>query len=224
MDESEAKALFARFGIPVVPEKIVSCPAEAQAAARTLGGRVVLKVLSRDISHKTEVGGVAIDVSAETASQRLLSMSDTVAVKTGMRPQRFTVQQMLEGGTELILGMHRDPLGTAILLGMGGITAELFNDTAMRLIPAEGWLTRDEALVMIHGLSCWPLLDGFRGRPKADVGALVEAIVAFSRMVAQLGERLLEAEINPLFVLPEGHGVRAADGLLVLRTADPSSP
>jgi hypothetical protein len=207
-----------------VPEKIVSCPAEAQAAARTLGGRVVLKVLSRDISHKTEVGGVAIDVSAETASQRLLSMSDTVAVKTGMRPQRFTVQQMLEGGTELILGMHRDPLGTAILLGMGGITAELFNDTAMRLIPAEGWLTRDEALVMIHGLSCWPLLDGFRGRPKADVGALVEAIVAFSRMVAQLGERLLEAEINPLFVLPEGHGVRAADGLLVLRTADPSSP
>jgi len=224
LDEVEAKALFAQYGIPGVPEKIVSCPAEAQAAVRMLGGRVVLKVLSRDISHKTEVGGVATNVTAETAGEWLVSMSDTVAMKTGMRPQRFVVQQMIEDGTELILGMHRDPLGTAILLGMGGITAELFNDTAMRLIPVAGWLTRDEALVMVRGLSCWPLLDGFRGRPKADVEALVEAIVAFSRMVAQLGDRLVEAEINPLFVLSAGQGVRAADGLLVLATADPSSP
>jgi acyl-CoA synthetase (NDP forming) len=106
LDEVQAKALFARFGIPVVPERIVSNPAQAQAAARTLGGRVVLKVLSRNISHKTEVGGVATNVTAETAGERLLSMSDTVAVKTGKRPQRFVVQQMIEGGTELILGMH----------------------------------------------------------------------------------------------------------------------
>ena len=100
---------------------------------------------------------------------------------------------------------------------MGGVTAELFKDTTMRLLRPDGGLSRDEALAMARELITWPLLDGFRGRPKADVTALVDAIVAFSRMAAQLGERLLEAEINPIFVLPEGHGVRAADGVVVLR-------
>ena len=139
-----------------------------------------------------------------------------VAGKTGTRPQRFLVQEMVTGGTELILGMHRDPLGTAILLGMGGVTAELFKDTTMRLLPAHGGLSRAEALSMARELKTWPLLDGFRGRPKLDTEALVTAIVAFSEMTAQLGERLVEAEINPVFVLPAGQGVRAADGVVVL--------
>jgi hypothetical protein len=117
---------------------------------------------------------------------------------------------------ELILGMHRDPLGTAILLGMGGVTAELFKDTTMRMLPPDGGLTHDEAAGMARDLVTWPLLDGFRGRPKADVSALAETIVAFSRMAAQLGDRLVEAEINPIFVLPEGQGVRAADAVVVL--------
>jgi hypothetical protein len=123
---------------------------------------------------------------------------------------------MVSGGTELILGMHRDSLGTAILLGMGGVTAELFKDTTMRLLPAQGGLSREEALSMAKDLKTWPLLDGFRGRPKADVDALVKAVVAFSQMTAKLGDRLVEAEINPVFVLPQGHGVKAADGVVVL--------
>jgi hypothetical protein len=90
----------------------------------------------------------------------------------------------------------------------------------MRLLPAESTglsgLSRAEALGMAQELKTWPLLDGFRGRPKADVAALVDAIVAFSRMAVQLGDRLVEAEINPVFVLPLGQGVRAADGVLVL--------
>jgi len=102
------------------------------------------------------------------------------------------------------------------MLGMGGVTAELFKDTTMRLLPGTGGLSRAEALAMAQELKTWPLLDGFRGRPKADVAALVDAIVAFSNMAAQLGERLLEAEINPMFVLPQGQGVRAADGVAVL--------
>jgi acetate---CoA ligase (ADP-forming) len=87
----------------------------------------------------------------------------------------------------------------------------------MRLLPPKGELTRDEALAMARELTSWPLLDGFRGRPKADVAALMQTVVAFSRMTAELGERLIEAEINPLFVLPAGQGVRAADGVVVLR-------
>jgi acyl-CoA synthetase (NDP forming) len=216
LDEAQAKALFARFGVPCVRETVVRTAAEAERAARELGGKVVLKILSGEITHKSDVGGVAVGVAPEQVAARLAAMSDEVETRARVRPKQFLVQEMVTGGTELILGMHRDPLGTAILLGMGGVTAELFQDTTMRLLPPQGGLSREEARGMARELKTWPLLDGFRGRPKADVEALVDAIVAFSRMAAQLGERLVEAEINPVFVLPQGQGVRAADGVVVL--------
>ncbi|WP_233235102.1 acetate--CoA ligase family protein [Bordetella sp. LUAb4] len=220
LDEAQAKQLFARFGVPCAGETVVVSPAEAERAAQAYGGRVVLKILTGEITHKSDVGGVAVNLTPDLVGARLTAMKDEVHGKTGVMVQRFLVQEMVAGGTELILGMHRDPLGTAILLGMGGITAELFKDTTMRLLPGDGrGLSRDDALEMVHELKTWPLLDGFRGRPKADVPALVQAIVAFSQMTAQLGERLVEAEINPVFVLPEGKGVRAADGVVVLGAA-----
>ncbi|MDA9464686.1 acetate--CoA ligase family protein [Bradyrhizobium sp. CCBAU 53415] len=216
LDEAQAKALFARFGISVAAEKVVATASEAEQAARDLGGRVVLKILSREIAHKSDVGGVAVNLTTETIGGRLTAMADEVEARTGTRPDQFLVQEMISGGVEIILGMHRDALGTAILLGMGGVAAELFKDTTMRLLPPQGGLDLSEAKAMARDLVAWPLLDGFRGRPKCDVEALAEAVVAFSRMVAQLGDRLAEAEINPVFVLPAGQGVRAADGLVVL--------
>jgi len=220
LDEAEAKQLFARFGVPCARETVVVTSAEAERAAQAFGGRVVLKILTGEITHKSDVGGVAVNLTPEQVGARLTAMQHEVLDKTGVAVQRFLVQEMVAGGTELILGMHRDPLGTAILLGMGGITAELFKDTTMRLLPGDGrGISRDEALEMVRELKTWPLLDGFRGRPKADVTALVAAIVAFSKMTAQLGDRLVEAEINPVFVLAEGQGVRAADGVVVLGVA-----
>lgn len=220
LDEAQAKQLFTRFGVPCVRERVVNSAAAAQDAAQALGERVVLKLLSAQITHKSDVGGVAVGVPAARIGERLAAMADEVQARAGLRPQQFLVQEMVAGGTELILGLHRDALGTAVLLGMGGVTAELFQDTTLRLLQeADGRLlplTEAQALAMARALRSWPLLDGFRGRPKADVPALVQAIVAFSRMAAQLGERLVEAEINPLFVLPQGHGVRAADGVAVL--------
>lgn len=216
LDEAQAKQLFARFGVPCVRETIVEAPADAERAARELGPKVVLKILSGEITHKSDVGGVAVNLTPEQVGERLGAMAAEVEGKAGVRPKRFLVQEMVAGGTELILGMHRDPLGTAILLGMGGITAELFKDTTMRLLPPQGGLSRDDALDMARELKTWPLLDGFRGRPKADIEALVTTIVAFSQMAAQLADRLVEAEINPVFVLPPGQGVRAADGVVVL--------
>lgn len=220
LDESQAKHLFGRFGVRGVAERVVHSSAEAEAAARELGGPTVLKILSAEIIHKSDVGGVAIGLSPDTIGDRLHRMAADVNSLCGVRPDRFLVQEMVTGGTELILGMHRDGLGTAILLGMGGVTAELFKDTSMRLLDEDAnglvALSQDQARAMIQELKTWPLLDGFRGRPKADVQALVEAIVAFSSMTAQLGARLVEAEINPVFVLAQGHGVRAADGVVVL--------
>lgn len=217
LDEAQAKTLFARFGIPGVREATVTTAAQAETATLQLGGRAVLKVLAKDITHKSDVGGVAVDVGPDQVGERLRAMAAEVKAKLGRAPERFLIQEMVTGGTELILGYHRDPLGAAVLLGMGGVTAELFNDTAMRLLPEQGGLSREQVLSLIRELKTFPLLDGFRGRPRADTNALVAAIVAFSRMVAQMGERLVEAEINPLFVLPAGQGVKAADGVVVLR-------
>ena len=128
-------------------------------------------------------------------------------------PDGFLVQEQVKGGLEMILGFLRDPqLGPAILLGMGGIAAELVGDTALRLLPID----RAQAEAMIAELKTSALLTGYRGAPKRDVAALVAAILAFAGMAETLGDTLREAEINPLFVLVEGQGVRAADGLVVL--------
>ena len=216
LDEEQAKRLFSTFGITSVREHVVATPEQAQSAVVALGDRAVLKILSAEILHKSEIGGVAVNLSAATISDRLLQMTQDVTHKAGVTPQRFLVQEMVSGGIEIILGMHRDVLGVAILLGMGGVTAELLQDTTLRLLPSKGGLSPDAAREMAMSLKTWPVLDGHRGRPKADVEALIKAIVAFSEMVATLGERLLEAEINPLFVLDQGQGVRAADGIVVL--------
>ncbi len=222
LDEAQAKQLFACFGIPGVKEIIVNSATEAEQAARALGSRVVLKVLSSTITHKSDVGGVAVNITPANIAARLEQMqrdvSSSLAKEGGTPqqyvPQRFVVQEMIHSGVELILGMHRDPLGTAILLGAGGVTAEIMEDNAMWLLPEAGGINQEAALRMIQSLKIWPLLNGFRGRPKADVAALTEAIVSFSEMVAQLGETLVEAEINPLLVLPQG--VIAADAVVVL--------
>ena len=215
LDEAQAKALFAQFGIQAVREVVVSNASEAMAAAPALGDRVVLKMLSSAITHKSDVGGVALGIAAAQAGDRLAAMAQQVQASTGSAPTAYLLQEMVSG-TEMILGFHRDPLGDAILLGMGGVTAELIKDTTLRLPLPGGVLSRAEAREMIDELKTAPLLTGYRGRTPCDVGALVEAIVAFSSMVASMGSRLLEAEINPLFVLPDGEGVRAADGVAIL--------
>ncbi|WP_316184370.1 MULTISPECIES: acetate--CoA ligase family protein [unclassified Bradyrhizobium] len=217
LDEHRAKALFARFGIPVVREKIVANESEAREAAQAFGGSVVLKILSSTITHKSDVGGVAVGLDAATVGAALDRMREVVTAKAGRAPEAFIVQEMVQdGGLELILGCHRDPLGPVLLLGMGGVTAELMNDTVIRLLTSEASFSHDLALEMVQELRCWPLLDGYRGRLKLDVDALVSAVVNFAAMAVALDGRIVEAEINPVFVLPAGAGVRAADAVAVL--------
>jgi acyl-CoA synthetase (NDP forming) len=219
LDEHRAKSLFARFGLPVVRETVVANAEEARQAASALGGKVVLKLLSSTITHKSDVGGVAVNLDSSSIAEQLERMRETVKTRAGVVPDGFLVQEMVPpAGLELILGCHRDPLGAVLLLGMGGVTAELMKDTVIRLLPPGHALSHDDATAAIEELRCWPLLDGYRGRPKLDVEALVKAVVDFSVMVAQLGDRLVEAEINPIFVLPQGAGVKAADAVAVLAT------
>jgi len=216
LDESRSRQLFARFGIESVPETVVSRPAEAERAARAYGARVVLKVLDEAIAHKSEVGGVATGLAAAEVGHRLEQMSEQVQARLGRAPERFLVQPMIEGGVEMLLGLRTDPLGCSLLLGIGGGTAELQRDSLTCLIPEDGRLESERVLRLLRQLRHWPLLDGFRGRQRADVPALIAAAQAMARLAITLSDRLLEAEINPLIVLPEGQGVRAVDGLIVL--------
>lgn len=214
LNEAESKAIFARFGVPVTREHTATDAAGAEAAARALGGEVVLKVLSRAIAHKSDIGGVRVGLSAEQIPEACATMLARLREAGAPEPEGFLVQERVRGGVEMILGFHRDPqLGPVILLGSGGVAAELFQDTALRLLP----IGRAEAEAMVEELKAATLLRGFRGAPPADVPALVDAVLAFAAMAEAAGERLLEAEINPVFVLPEGQGARAVDGLVVLR-------
>ncbi|WP_372619056.1 acetate--CoA ligase family protein [Falsiroseomonas sp.] len=213
LDEAESKALFARFGIPAVREEACATPQHAAEAAQRIGGRVVVKALSRQLAHKSDVGGVRLGLTPDQVADAGAEILQRVAAATGQAPEGLLVQEQVAVGVEVILGLTRDPLlGTSILIGMGGVAAELFGDTALRLLP----LSRGEAEAMVGELRGAPLLRGFRGRPPADMPALIQAVLDFAAMGEALGERLVEAEINPLFVLPEGQGVRAADGLAVL--------
>lgn len=208
LNEAEAKALFAAFGIPPVREAVARDAEEAGRLAPALGARVVVKVLSRTVMHKSEAGGVRIGVPAADASRACCAMAAAFPGTV----EGFLVQEQVEG-VEMIVGFMRDPqLGPAILVGAGGVAAELYDDTAVRLLP----VGPQDVAAMLAELELAPLLTGFRGRPPADVAALERAVLAFSTMAAALGDRLVEAEINPLFVLPVGQGVRCADAVAVL--------
>lgn len=219
LDEAAAKALFSQAGLRVPQSRVVASREEAVRAARELEHPVVLKVLDAKLLHKSDIGGVALQQTADSIGARFDKMVTEVAGHIGYRPDRFLVEAMVAGGHELILGANRDALGTTILLGAGGVTAELYKDTALRMLPEQGGLTLEQAHSMMQQLITWPLLDGYRGSKRRDTEALAQAIVNFSALVAAFGERLVTAEINPLFVLPEGQGVVAADAVLVLEQA-----
>lgn len=213
LNEAASKALFSRFGVPVTREASAVTAQDAAAAARVFAGPVVVKILSNEILHKSEVGGVAVGVALEDVERCCVDMLARVTQRTSAKIDGFLIQELVRGGVELILGAHRDPqLGPYILLGAGGVTTELYQDVALRLLP----LDRTQARGMIDSLTCAPLLKGFRKAPLADVEALTDAILSFASMVDSLGDRVREAEINPVFVLPQGQGVRAGDGLVVL--------
>ena len=213
LNEAESKALFVRFGIAAVRGIVATDAAAAEAAARQLGGKIVLKLLSRRISHKSDLGGVRLGLAPGEIAPACAAMRAAAAAR-GLDLEGFLVEEQIAGGIEMILGLQRDPrLGPAVLIGFGGIAAELLGDTALRLLP----IAPRDAAAMVEELKSAPLLAGYRGVPKRDRAALIDAILAFAEMAEALGDRLIEAEINPLFVLHDGNGVRAADGVIVLR-------
>lgn len=205
--------LLDAYGIPVAPERLVHDRDEAAAAAGDLGFPVALKVRSPDLPHKTEAGGVLLNLGsrgeAASAYDRLLRRVAGSAPHA--RIEGVLVQKMVEGAAEVIIGTSRTPdLGVCLAFGLGGIYTEVLQDVSFRL-PR---LDLQEAHRMIREIRAYPLLTGVRGGSKADVPALARAIAALSRLAADLGEEVDEIEFNPLLVLPEGRGVLAVDTLV----------
>jgi acyl-CoA synthetase (NDP forming) len=211
--EAEAKRLLASAGITSAPEQTCASVEEAVAAAELFGFPVVMKILSPDILHKSEIGGVLLGVANDAAVRDgydlLLARAKRAAPDA--RLEGVLVAKQLQGGVECILGIHRDPVfGPIAMFGLGGIFVEVMKDVVFRRCPFGADVAED----MIRSIKGAPLLLGARGRPPVDIHALAQMLARLSAFAVAAGPRLQSIDLNPVFAMPEGHGAFAADAVI----------
>ena len=211
--EAEAKRLLAEAGIPSAPEAACATADEAIAAAQRFGFPVVMKILSPDILHKSEIGGVLLDITDVDAvrSGFAVLLDRAHAAEPDARIDGVLVAKQLKGGVECILGIHRDPVfGPMAMFGLGGIFVEVLKDVVFRRCPF-GPVTAE---VMIRSIKGAPLLLGARGRKPADLKALAEMLSRLSAFAVAAGDRLQSIDLNPVFAMPGTEGAFAADAVI----------
>lgn len=222
-DEAEAKRILAAIGIVSPAEALCESADEAVAASERLGFPVALKLVSPDVLHKSEIGGVRLHLSDAGSVRSAFDEIRSAAARhvPGARVSGVLVTPMVAGGVECVIGVTRDPVfGPVAMVGLGGVFVEVLRDVALRLCP----FGETEAEGMIRGLKGFPLLDGARGRPRMDVPALAAALSRLSRFAAAAGPRLSGIEVNPLMVLPAGRGALALDAVMTLEESDAARP
>ena len=214
-DERRAADFFGALGVPIAKSMAIPDAKRVVAAVNEIGGPVVLKILSPDIAHKTEAGGVALGLAdGQIAAMAAREIEKRVkAHSPHAKLEGFLVQKMERGLAEVILGYRRDPLvGPTITVGLGGVLAEIYKDASTRLAP----VSESEALHMIDEVKGLAVIRGYRNLPRGDIGALARAIAQFSTLAHAMFTDVAEAEINPLLVKKDAEGVVAVDGLVVL--------
>lgn len=215
-NEADSLALLREHGVPGVPIRVARNSGEAAEAARMLGFPVVMKILSADITHKSDIGGVALNLSDEAAVR---AAYDRVMARAGeAAPSAYLdgvlLAPMVRGGVECILGVHRDPvMGPVVMFGMGGVNVELLNDVSFRVAP----VSLNQAREMIMEVKLSPLLQGYRGAAPADIDALAQAIAGLSDLAIVAGDTLESIDVNPFVVLPAGQGGTALDAVVIGR-------
>ena len=212
--DAEAREVLEAYGFPLPKSKLAETAEEAVEIAADIGYPVVLKVASPDILHKTDVGGVKINLSSPGDVRDAFDLIIYRASRymPDARVWGCLVQEMVTGGREILVGMNRDPqFGPLVAFGLGGIYVEALKDVAFRIAP----YSRDEAKEMIHEIRSYPLLEGVRGEAPADHEAMIDALMRISQLVTEFPE-IVELDINPLVVFEEGHGAMAIDMRLVL--------
>ncbi len=216
MTEWRSKRILDAYGIPVTKEILVQTAEEAVMAASKIGFPVALKIMSPDILHKTDVGGVVLNLHGEdevsSACQEMLSRVSINSPEA--RIEGLLVQEMLSPGLEVIVGIKKDPIfGPAVVFGLGGVFVEVLNDTSTRIAP----LKEEDALSMIREIKGHALLTGHRGELPRDTDALADVIMRISRLAIELQDAVEEVDINPLILYEKGAGVVAADALIATR-------
>ena len=214
--ESEVKRLLASYGVAVAREVQAATPEAAADAASAIGFPVVLKAVSRDIVHKSEAGAVRVGL-ADRAAVLAAATAMQQRIRTELpdaRIEGFSVQEMVRGEAEVIVGIRRDEqFGPLVIVGLGGIAVEILNDVAVATAP----VSAKRVHAMIAGLRTAPLFSGARGRPPLDVAAIARAVERISWLACDLGPRLVDLEVNPLIVRRDTGGVVAVDGRATLK-------
>ena len=222
LSDTAARALLSAYGIRFPKGRVVRNVDQAVEAADQIGYPVVLKVVSPDLSHKTDVGGVALGIR-DSASLRAAwaTMQRSLEAKAhDARIEGFEVETEIQEGKEVLVGVQRDPhFGPILAFGLGGIYVEVLRDVTFRLAPIRPL----SALHMVQSVRAFPLLRGVRGEPPSDIEGLTEAIERVSQLAMEVPD-VLELDINPLIVLPDHDGVIAADARVVLGPASRSAP
>jgi acetyltransferase len=214
LTEAQGKSLLSLFGIEVTKEDVATSEEEALRIAERIGYPVALKIDSPDILHKTEAGAIRLGVpdAGELGRAYHEVLGNARSHAPAARIGGVLVQEMVSGGTEVIVGMKNDPqFGPTVMFGLGGIFVEIMKDVSLRVAP----LSVEDALEMIREIRGYRILTGARGRPVADVRAVADTIAKVSHLALELEDEITELDINPLLVLPEGRGVRVADALII---------
>jgi len=215
LGERNSHRILAACGIPTPRSVLAANEEEAVRCAEQIGYPVVLKISSEDILHKSEAGGVKVGLADEGQVREAFReiLSSAKAYNPDARIDGVLVQQMVQGGTEVIVGMNRDPqFGPVIMFGLGGIYVELLKDVAFRVAP----LTAEDAAEMVGEIRSAQILKGFRGQPPADIETLTECILRVSQLAVDFPQ-LAECDLNPLKVFPKGKGIMAVDARFGLR-------
>ena len=214
LDEESSKQLLASYGVQAPREVLVRPDQKLADRIAGLDYPMVVKIVSEDIPHKTEAGGVILNLpdlrAVELAAARVVANAENY--KPLARIGGVLISEMIADAIEMIVGtVNDDAFGPVIVVGFGGIFAEILKDVAYRVAPCDAATARQ----MLEDLQGYAVLNGARGRPMADVDALVSAIVAVSNLAWDLRDQIKEMDINPLLVRPKGKGVLAADALIV---------
>ncbi|NWQ43412.1 acetate--CoA ligase family protein [Bacillus sp. EB106-08-02-XG196] len=217
LTERESQMLLSEYGLKFPQKTLVNSAVEAAQTADKIGYPVVLKIESPDIPHKSDAGGVKLNLKSSKEVEK--AYHDIMVSVSFKHPDAIingvVVEEMVQDGVEVIAGAKVDPMfGPVVMVGSGGVLVELLQDVSLRLAP----ISHQDAREMIAETKLSKLLSGYRGKPEADQEALVDALVRLSHFAADHQAYLREVEINPLLVLPKGKGQRAVDGLIVLNS------
>jgi acetate---CoA ligase (ADP-forming) subunit beta len=219
LTEIESKQVLHEAGIPVAITVLARDAKDAATAAEKAGFPIVLKIVSPDVAHKSDVGGVRLGLESMKAVEKAFDeiMDAVKAAQPDARIEGVAVQKMAPAGTELIVGMSKDPqFGPVMMFGLGGILVEVLKDVAFRIVPLEP----KDAREMVREIKGFPVLEGVRGQPPADVAALENLILKLSEFIEAHPE-IDELDLNPVFAYPDG--ALAVDARIVLGSGQSSS-